>query len=285
MNGLAIVISCLPILGWGLMPIFAKVFKGSAVETMVGTTTIVLVLTAIYTFIFPVEYTWSNIIVSFGSGLFWGLGQWLQFEGLALMDVSKAMPLSNGTQLVFTTMIAWLFLQEWQGSWRGILSVVALVVMIFGVHLATKKEQKRKNQHSFKAVGLICLSSLALSSYVSLPKFFDVFGEQLFLPQALGMFSVSLLLVCISKEKMRQTIVIKNFITGLCWIIANTALFYASQFLGLGLSFAVSQMCVLVSIYGGVVFLNDQKSHSEKQNLKTGAFLLFISIIVFGLAK
>lgn len=99
------------------------------------------------------------------------------------------------------------------------------------------------------------------------------------------MFSVSVLLICSSKEKIRQSVVIKNFVTGFCWIIANTSLFYASQFLGLGLSFAVSQMCVLVSIYGGVVFLKDQKNHSEKKNLKIGALLLFISIIVFGLVK
>lgn len=285
MNGLVLLVSCLPIIGWGLMPIFAKVFKGSSVETMVGTTTIVLILTTVYTIIFPVEYCWSNFLVSVGSGLFWGVGQWLQFEGLSLMDVSKVMPLSNGTQLIFTTLIAWFFLQEWQGNWRGILSVVALAVMIYGVYLATKKEQTGTEDHSLKAVGLICLSSFALSGYVSLPKFFNVFGEQLFFPQALGMFSVSVLLICSSKEKIRQSVVIKNFVTGFCWIIANTSLFYASQFLGLGLSFAVSQMCVLVSIYGGVVFLKDQKNHSEKKNLKIGALLLFISIIVFGLVK
>lgn len=278
-------ISILPILGWGLMPITAKVINGSSRESMLGTTIFVLLTTTVYTILVDINYIPFTFFISFLSGLFWGIGQWLQFEALQQLDVSVAMPLSNGSQLFLTTVISWLFLSEWPGGLFGIIGILCLVAMIMGIYLATKSDKKTKKKYTIRSLFLIFFSSISLAFYVAITKYFNISGVEIFFPQALGMFSVSIVLVGINKEKLKEKKVLQNFVTGFFWIIANLSLFYSSQAMGLGLSFAISQMCVLISIFGGILILKDLKSNQEMRNLKIGSLLMLISIFIFGLTK
>lgn len=285
MSGYMLIVTLLPVLGWGMMPVVAKFFRGTSRESMLGTTIIIIFLSLFFLVYDSNLVSGKIFFVSFVSGIFWGIGQWLQFEALEIIDVSKVMPISNGTQLIFTSVIAWLILKEWPGLFWGICEVLCLIFMLTGLYFATKKEIKGTEKIIIKGTILICLSSFSLSLYVSVTKLFHVSGIQVFFPQSLGMFTCAILLWMISKEKVSLKKVGQNFLTGICWFIANVSLFLVSDKLGLGLSFAISQLCVLVAIAGGVFFLKDIKTVKEMTMLKLGSLIMFLSILLLGWFK
>src|SRR5699024_7224612 len=56
---------------------------------------------------------WGSIL----SGLSWSVGQILQNKSFDLLGVSTAMPVSTGEQLVLTTLLGAIALQEWTQTW------------------------------------------------------------------------------------------------------------------------------------------------------------------------
>ncbi|MFI4757323.1 GRP family sugar transporter, partial [Listeria monocytogenes] len=107
-------IALLPVLGWGFMPIIANLRKSTPEEQLLGTSISALLFALILFWILSPEITVLSFIVSFISGIFWSFGQLLQFKGIAASSVAKAMPISNGTQLVGATLFAVLVFREWQ---------------------------------------------------------------------------------------------------------------------------------------------------------------------------
>ena len=61
-----------------------------------------------------VEYTLTGTIAALISGSFWAAVNISNFKALATGAVSKVMPLSNGTQLLFTSLASGILLREWQ---------------------------------------------------------------------------------------------------------------------------------------------------------------------------
>lgn len=285
MNIILILSAILPVLGWGFMPIIAKINGGNSRETMLGTTVFVLLVTGIFSFFQGYTYDFSTFLVSFLSGFLWGIGQWLQFESFEKINVSEAMPISNGTQLLFTSVLAWVFLNEWPGLLIGIFSIFSLSIMIAGIFLINKKEQSNQQSSLIRAIILLCISSLALAMYVSITKYFKIAGGIVFFPQSIGMVLFTILLLVVKRERIRFKIVARNWTTGLSWLIANIAIFYASQEIGLGLVFSISQLCVLISIFGGILILNEQKTKAEIAQLKIGTVLICVGILLLGLTK
>lgn len=277
------ILATLPIFGWGFMPVIAKQVGASAKETMFGTTIIVFILTGGYAWFSHQEFTIFPFFISICSGLLWGIGQWLQFEAIQMIDVSKAMPISNGSQLVFTSCIAWLLLGEWIDGFKGIVSVIALIFIVFGIVLATHSSSKVAVP--LRGLLVIVASSVALAAYVSLPKFFGISGWGIFFPQSVGMLLMASLLIFPERQKVDGASIGKNFLTGVFWLVANTSLFIVSQEIGLGLSFTISQMCVVVSILGGVVILKDEKNSQEKKNLAIGTLIMVAGLFLFGMYK
>lgn len=280
-----LLLAVMPIIGWGIMPIVAKKIDGSPQESMLGTTIMVSIVMGSYSWWNSFSYDLPFSMICLCSGILWGIGQWLQFEAIDRIDVSKAMPLSNGSQLIFTSVISWVILGEWFSNWRGVSELVCLLVMLFGIYLVTKTQNGTEGKVSLSAVGLICLSSLALTGYVSITKLFELSGSEIFFPQSIGMLLTAISLNLKSDRPIKVVHVRKNLWTGFWWLIANSSLFYISEKIGLGLSFSVSQLCVIVAVLGGIVILKDQKTQWEKRNLFVGVPLMVISILFLGIIK
>ncbi len=285
MDMLTPLIAVIPVLGWGMMPIIAKINGGSPQESLLGTTTFVFSATGIFSLLNGMQYSLDTFLICFSSGFFWGIGQWFQFESMVYIDVSKAMPISNGTQLIFTSLVAWVFLGEWQGLSTGLISIFCLTVMIIGIYYVTEDHSGSFFKQNFRAIGLIFLSSIALTAYVSITQFFGISGSTVFFPQACGMLIFSMGLIGWKREKVCFGVILKNWSTGFSWLLANIALFYAAQKIGLGISFSISQLCVLVSMFSAILILREIKDSKEIDHLKIGSILMLIGIIILGTTK
>lgn len=286
---LNLVIYALPALGWGLMSIISKKVGGKPVEQLFGTTIAALVFAVLIHLVSDIQYNTTIIVSAFFSGFFWTFGQLFQFIALKQNEVSKVMPISNGTQLLFTTLASGLILSEWGSPVEVFVSLIALFVAMLAINLFTKTSRDDADKQSKPVavqtyIYLIC-SSLCLTLYVTITNYFKMSGSGIFLPQACGMFVVALLIYLLNKEAKDRTKVFSNVFTGISWAIANVAIFYTSMDLGVGLSYTISQLCVFVSIIGGVIFLGERKNKSETISVILGAILFFGAIIVLSQFK
>lgn len=286
MNMSPLLIVLLPTLGGGLMPIVAKKINGNSYETMLGTTLFVVCIMSLSIILKDLSYTFSAFMICFFSGIFWGIGQWLQFESFSYIAVSNAMPISNGSQLLFTSLASWILLNDWPGWQAGLFSLFSLGMVILGIIIINKDKQTSQEGQRTKAIGFILMSSVFLTFYVSITSIFNISGSMVFFPQAIGMLTVSSLMIILKKEVVIQPgVVIKNGLTGFLWLIANVSIFYSSQRIGLGLAYSISQLCVIVSIVGGIFLLGEKKDKKETYNLGIGSVLMIVGILFLGLAK
>ena len=283
---MTILIALIPMIGWGLMPVVARKNKSNTYETMLGTTLIVLFMTTLLFLWNGYSYSFSVFSLCMLSGVFWGFGQLFQFEALNYMAVSEAMPISNGSQLLFTTITSGLLLNEWLTVTQAIQSLLCLAIIVGGIYQINKGNMEKKTDSVIKATLMILVSSLSLTLYVSITNYFEISGSLVFFPQALGM-TVTSAVIAFSQKKatIRVPYVIKNWLTGILWLIANISIFYSIQLIGLGLAYSISQLAVIVSVVGGIFILGEKKDGAEARNLKIGSMLMIIGIIALGLNK
>lgn len=280
-------IYCLPALGWGLMPIISKKVGGNPTEQLVGTTLAALGMGLSINFMSHVEYTMIGIIVSFISGIFWSLGQFFQFIALKKGEVTKIMPISNGTQLLFTAVSSGIILKEWDSAIEIWVTLFVIVILIFAMILFSKSDKvtDSNKQLSILVTMLLISSSFFLMIYVTITNVFNITGMSIFLPQAFGMFVSATLISLGNKERNKKKIIIKNSSIGISWSVANISLFYSAARLGLGLSYTISQLCIVVSILGGIFILGEQKSKQELIRLILGITLFLVSIFILSQFK
>lgn len=250
-------IYCLPALGWGLMPIISKKAGGSPVEQLLGTTVTAFGISIILSFLTGVEYTLTG-------------------------SVSVVMPLSNGTQLVFTSLAAGILLREWQSMRQSLVTLLLLLVILAAIYLITMNQKKDTEQKtvSLQTMIMICTSSLCLMGYMITTSLFHVEGLQIFLPQAFAMFLSSCVIAKFDPGKQELSRISRNVLTGIFWTIANVSLFYIVTQLGVGLSYTISQLCIfVVSIIGGGLLLKEKKSKVEVMHTIIGMVMFFSAIL------
>ena len=277
---MSLLIYSLPALGWGLMPIISKKAGGTPVEQLLGTTFTALGISIILSFLMGVEYTLTGTIAALISGSFWAGGQYLQFQALATGTVSKVMPLSNGTQLLFTSLASGILLREWQ-TWKQVLiTLLLLLVILVAIYLVTMNQKKKQQKSiSLQTILMVCTSSLCLMGYMVTTSLFHVEGLQIFLPQAFAMFLSSCVIAKFDQEKQELSRISRNVLTGIFWTIANISLFYIATQLGVGLSYTISQLCIFVSIMGGILLLKEKKTKVEMIHTIIGVLLFFSAIL------
>ncbi|WP_261805873.1 GRP family sugar transporter [Lapidilactobacillus luobeiensis] len=265
-----------PALGWGLMPISAKKCGGNPRQQLLGTTISAFIIAMIISLIFQITFSWVQVIVSLLSGFCWGLGQLFQFIALREGDVSVIMPFSSGSQLVFTTLASGLLLGEWRGAANISLALLAVLLAVVGVVLISKSDQGKRIE--LKDLAIVLLSSLFLCAYATITKFFKIPSAQIFLPQALGMLTISLGLFFLDKEQRTTHFVKTNLLTGLLWGIANFGLFYSANRIGMSLAYTISQFCLVITIFSGILVLKESKTRNELVHILIGIVLFILAI-------
>lgn len=281
------ILALLPALGWGLMPIIAQWNKGKPNEQLLGTTITALLFGGVIAMSIDSEWSLLIVVISFLSGVCWSIGQYLQFYSFLYLPVSEAMPISNGTQLIGTTLVAAIFFNEWTGRLDVFMGIISLLFIIGGIYLTNyhEKDNTQVGTFSLKPVFILLVSSLSLTVYVVLPKFFNIPGASIIFPQAIGMFTAAFLMNLPYLKTMNYQRVFKNMSTGLAWSIANFSLFLTIPYLGVGKSFTISQLSVLVTLITSTILFKINKSQKEKKAVLIGAVLITIGILLISLLK
>ncbi|HHQ0246904.1 TPA: GRP family sugar transporter [Listeria monocytogenes] len=282
-----IVIALIPAVMWGIMPLVVSKIGGKPRQQIIGTTFGSLAF-AIGVFIFTnPEYTTTIIIASFISGAFWSLGQMNQFRAFTQVGVSKTMPLSTGMQLVGTSLFGVFAFHEWGTTSKLVLGFSALALIIIGIFLTSYQQHKDENsgQNMKKGIITLLISSVGYVGYVVITRWFDISGWDAILPQAIGMVVAGLLFSIKSEEKRFTKQTWLNMIPGVMWATGNLALLFSNKLVGIATGFSLSQMGVVISTIGGILFLGEKKTKKELILVIIGVVLVIIGGTMIGIAK
>lgn len=220
------------------------------------------------------------------SGIFWSLGQLMQFKAIQIASVSKVMPISNGSQLTFTTLLAVILFNEWTSSKMLLIGSLSILCIILGILLTNYQTKKSTDKNMLKCVGVVLLSSLFLSLYVVTNQIFLIEGYRIILPQSVGMLITSSIIVkYFSKEIVYMENVLFNLITGILWSIANLGMFITTNTLGVTISFSISQSCVIVATLGGIIFFKEKKNKKEWLAIFIGIILIMSGVFMLSIIK
>ncbi|MCU09337.1 glucose transporter GlcU [Listeria monocytogenes] len=282
-----IVIALIPAVMWGIMPLVVSKIGGKPRQQIIGTTFGALAF-AIGVFIFTnPEYTATIIIASFVSGAFWSLGQMNQFRAFTQVGVSKTMPLSTGMQLVGTSLFGVFAFHEWGTTSKLVLGFSALALIIIGIFLTSYQQHKDESsgQNMKKGIITLLISSVGYVGYVVITRWFDISGWDAILPQAIGMVVAGLLFSIKSEEKRFTKQTWLNMIPGVMWATGNFALLFSNKLVGIATGFSLSQMGVVISTIGGILFLGEKKTKKELILVIIGVVLVIIGGTMIGIAK
>lgn len=282
-----IVIALIPAVMWGIMPLVVSKIGGKPKQQIIGTTLGALVFALGVFFFTNPEYTATIIIASFISGAFWSLGQMNQFRAFTQVGVSKTMPLSTGMQLVGTSLFGVFAFHEWGTTSKLVLGFSALALIIIGIFLTSYQQNKDENsgQNMKKGIITLLISSVGYVGYVVITRWFDISGWDAILPQALGMVIAGLLFSIKSEEKRFTKQTWLNMIPGIMWATGNLALLFSNKLVGIATGFSLSQMGVVISTIGGILFLGEKKTKKELVLVIIGVILVIIGGTMIGIAK
>lgn len=279
-----ILIALVPALFWGILPVLVSKIGGKPTSQILGTTlgTLIVAL-AVCLYIEPHFSQWV-FVGAFLSGLAWAFGQFFQYIAYTKIGVSKAMPISTGLQITATSICGVLIFNEWSGFYPKLIGAAAIVIIITGVFF-TSYQQKDEQRPSHLLSGLIILliSTLGYVGYSILPRLFDVDGWSGFLPQALGMVVMSLLLSV--KGSIKQIIsftTVKNILPGLLFGVGALAYLISTDKNGVATGFSLSQMSVVIATLGGIYLLGESKTRRELIAVIVGLVLVVGGGVMIG---
>lgn len=300
MDATNILIGLVPALGWGLQGIVMQKIGGTTANKQMGMVITTLTLALLLYFFrpsSPTAWTFAVIMAALVNGVPWAVGQILQIKSFELIGVSRAMPISTGTQLLGATFIGAVFFHEWTTGSQYALGIVALLVLTLGVWFTTYREDKSASaEGSNIKLGLIVLlfSSAAFVSYATAGRFFQVAAADLLLPQAVVMFLSTLVISLfmtprgkVSDSEIgifgRKTWL--NMATGVCFAVANFTVLISVERNGVALGWTLSQMNVIVATLGGLIILQERKTRKELVYVLGGLALVAIGGILVGLTR
>ncbi|WP_179395010.1 GRP family sugar transporter [Lacticaseibacillus absianus] len=283
---MAIIIALIPALAWGSIGLVSAKLGGNAYQQTLGMTLGALVF-GIGTFIFmhPVLDTkvWALGILS---GLFWSLGQSQQFQTMKYIGVSMTVPMSTGMQLVANTLAGALLFHEWQSGQDITLGLIALLLLVFGAVLTSRKENTgdAAAQTSFaKGLRTLLISTAGYAGYTIVVNAGHLDATAVVLPQAVGMV-VGATLFSIGHDAFNRETG-KNVLTGLLWGTGNVFMLMAMSQVGLAIAFSMSQMGIVISTFGSIFLLGERKTHKEMTWVTWGSLLIIAGGVVLGIMK
>lgn len=281
-----ILVALIPALMWGLMPLVVSKIGGGPRQQILGTTMGAFVF-AVGMFLFTdPHYTTTILIASFVSGAFWSLGQMNQFRAFTQVGVSKTMPLSTGMQLVGTSLFGVFAFHEWGTTTKLVLGFSALAVIIIGIFLTSYQQHKEDGDQNLKA-GILTLlvSTVGYVGYVVVTRWFNIDGWDAILPQAVGMVIAALLFSIKSEDRRFTKQTWLNMFPGIMWATGNLALLFSNKLVGVATGFSLSQMGVVLSTIGGILFLGEKKTKKELVAVSIGVLLVIVGGVMIGFAK
>ncbi|MGX5377919.1 GRP family sugar transporter [Ligilactobacillus sp. LYQ135] len=287
-------IALIPALAWGSIGLISGKLGGTANQQTLGMTWGALIF-AIITTLFGWQHfietsSWKLWIVGLVSGLFWSLGQYQQFSAMKAVGVSKAIPISTGAQLVTNALAGVILFHEWKTAHQLTIGSIALVVLVIGATLTALRDKQntainaeRIQEDWHRGARALTLSTLGYLGYTVVVTWTGVDTKAMVLPQAVGMV-LGASMFALGKNAFRKE-TYKNIFTGLVWGTGNFFMFEATRIVGLAISFSFSQMGIVISTFGSILFLGEKKTKKEWVYVITGSLMVILGGFLLGLLK
>ena len=256
----------IPAIGWGLMPLFvAGVKKSNIYHQIVGSVLGAFLFGVVVTLIKRPAFNMTSFLLAMVAGAAWVVGQCGQYYSYSKIGVSETMPLSTGLQLIGVPLVGVLIFGEWastQAKLFGFLGILALVVGVAFTSLTDKGTAEGNKQNQTSTMIILALTLLGYITSSSIPKALKGDGVMIFLGQTIGMMIATFIYLVATKQLkvLKEKESYQVIPAGVIFAIAALSYIISVQMNGVNLAFVMSQLCVVISTLGGIVFLHEQKT-------------------------
>lgn len=277
-----ILIAILPALLWGSGPILATLVGGKPIQQVTGTCYGQIIIGLILFLIFRPSITFYQFLWPFLGGLLWAIAQLMQFTSFKQLNVSIAMPISTGLQLIEIPLAGVIFWGDWGTPAEKLAGFLAILVLITGINMTSINDHSSSTEkHMDYKGGLMNLivGSFGYTACSVFPKITNASGLTNLMPQTLGMFLGGVLMATYYQAKSHNNILtakvsFKNACVGLLGGLGTYCYLFSLSHLGPATAFPLTQMNVVVSTLGGVFILKEHKDHKEMSFIIAGLILI-----------
>ena len=262
---MSIVYMFIPAIAWGILPLAVAKVKGKPINQILGTTVGTLIVGIITLPFINANFDTKTFWLAALAGAFWVIGQLGQYTGYAKIGVSETMPLSTGLQLIGVPLVGVLAFGEWSSPQAKLYGFIGILVLIIGVVLTSltdrgTSEGNKSNQVS--TIILLVLTSLGYITSSSIPKALHGNSISIFFGQTFGMLVAVFIYTLVTKNLhvWKEKSTVQSGGAGILYAIAALAYILSVQDNGVNMAFVISQLCVVISTLGGLIFLHEKKT-------------------------
>lgn len=296
----SILIGLIPALGWGFQGIIMQKIGGTTANKQMGMVLTALVMSIVVALVDPIAWSPALIAAAAVNGIPWAIAQILQIKSFDYLGVSRAMPLTSGTQLILTSVIGAFYFNEWPHAWQMGVGFAGIALIIVGTVLTTYTEAGQETTSKSdirKGVIITAISSALYVAYATAARFFNVDSFQILLPQALFMLAATIVIsIIVSKRdsvdgvfgRVEGVFGLKswqNMLTGVLWSVANIAVLFSNQVNGVAVGWTLANMNLIFATLGGLFILHEKKTPKELKFVIAGMIIIAAGGIAIGATK
>ena len=283
-----ILYALVPMFAWGSIGFVSNKIGGKPNQQTLGMTLGALLFAfVVWLFVRP-EMSVSLWVFGIIGGMLWSIGQNGQFRAMQYMGVSVGNPLSSGAQLVFGSLIGAIVFGEWSKPIRYTLGIIALILLVIGFYFTSKRDSDNVETNEMTDFGkgfrALTYSTVGYLSYTILFNNIMKFDAlAVIFPMSVGMVLGAMIFM---KFRIQfEPVVLKNTLVGLMWGVGNIFMLLAAAKAGLAIAFSFSQLGVVISIVGGILFLGETKTRKEMRWLTIGIACFIVGAVLLGFVK
>lgn len=283
-----ILYALVPMFAWGSIGFVSNKIGGKPNQQTLGMTLGALLFAfVVWLFVRP-EMSVSLWVFGIIGGMLWSIGQNGQFRAMQYMGVSVGNPLSSGAQLVFGSLIGAIVFGEWSKPIQYTLGIIALILLVIGFYFTSKRDSDNAETNKMTDFGkgfrALTYSTVGYLSYTILFNNIMKFDAlAVIFPMSVGMVLGAMIFM---KFRIQfEPVVLKNTLVGLMWGVGNIFMLLAAAKAGLAIAFSFSQLGVVISIVGGILFLGETKTRKEMRWLTIGIACFIVGAVLLGFVK
>lgn len=273
----------LPAIAWGVLPLIVSQLGGRPVNQIFGTAVGTLIASLVVQLIVHPANNVISFIMAMIAGAFWIIGQLGQYTGYANVGVSKTMPISTGLQLVGTSLVGVFLFGEWSTTIAKLVGGLGVLLLVIGVIMTSIQDrQEVTGSNQRRTIVMLIVTTIGFIVFNAIPKALSASGIAIFLPESVGMMVAVIVYMLVSGQGriVAERASWLNIIGGLVFSVASLTYIVSVSQNGVNTAFVVSQLSVVLSTLGGMVFLHERKSKRELVLTLSGLVLIVIGAVV-----
>lgn len=273
----------LPAIAWGVLPLIVSQLGGRPDNQIFGTAVGTLIASLVVQLIVHPAINVTSFIMAMIAGAFWIIGQLGQYTGYANVGVSKTMPISTGLQLVGTSLVGVFLFGEWSTTIAKLVGGLGVLLLVIGVIMTSIQDrQEVTGSNQRRTIVMLIVTTIGFIVFNAIPKALSASGIAIFLPESVGMMVAVIVYMLISGQGriVAERASWLNIIGGLVFSVASLTYIVSVSQNGVNTAFVVSQLSVVLSTLGGMVFLHERKSKRELVLTLSGLVLIVIGAVV-----